>query len=64
MSRNCTGISFEGKHFFIGIDVHRKKWKVTIRFEDMELKTWSKGSEKVIRELGRGNKSGLGVRKA
>ncbi len=28
--QNNTTISFKGQHFFIGHDVHKKNWKVTI----------------------------------
>jgi transposase len=34
-------INFKGQEFFIGIDVHKKDWKVTIRWNHMELKTFS-----------------------
>jgi len=34
-------ISFFGCHFFIGIDTHLKNWKVTIRLDGIELKTFS-----------------------
>lgn len=34
-------ISFANLHFFIGIDAHLKNWKVTIRLDGMELKTFS-----------------------
>lgn len=34
-------IKFEGQEFFIGIDVHKKNWTVTIRLNHMELKTFS-----------------------
>ncbi len=34
-------ISFFGSHFFIGIDTHLKNWKVTIRLNGIELKTFS-----------------------
>ncbi|MHA2183208.1 MAG: IS110 family RNA-guided transposase [Promethearchaeota archaeon] len=33
--------SFDGQDFFIGIDVHRKNWVVSIRYHHMELKTFS-----------------------
>ena len=33
--------SFLGSHFFIGIDTHLKNWRVTIRFNGIELKTFS-----------------------
>lgn len=34
-------ISFKEQQFFIGIDVHLKSWEVTIRNNNMELKTFS-----------------------
>ena len=34
-------ISFADAHFFIGVDMHRKNWKVTIRTGGIELKTFS-----------------------
>lgn len=36
-----TSISFPGQHFYVGIDVHKKRWSVTIRNNDMRLKTYS-----------------------
>ena len=38
---NITTISFKGKYFYIGIDVHKKRWMVTIRCNNMLLKTFS-----------------------
>ncbi len=34
-------LEFSGQAFFIGLDVHKKNWAVTIRSEKMELKTFS-----------------------
>jgi len=34
-------IDFTGQDFFIGLDVHVRQWTVTIRHNDMELKTFS-----------------------
>ncbi len=34
-------VNFEGQIFFIGIDVHKKSWTVTIRLNGMELKTFT-----------------------
>ena len=34
-------ISFANAHFFVGIDAHLKNWKVTIRLDGLELKTFS-----------------------
>ncbi len=37
---NCK-LKFDNQKFFIGIDVHKKSWKVTIRNNQQELKTFS-----------------------
>lgn len=34
-------IDYTGQDFFLGIDVHHKSWRVTIRTNGMELKTFS-----------------------
>jgi len=39
--RESKVINFQGQEFFIGIDVHKNNWRVTIRFNHMELKTFS-----------------------
>lgn len=36
-----TQLDFSGQKIFAGIDVHKKSWKVCIRSEHMELKTFS-----------------------
>lgn len=36
-----TQLDFSGQNFFAGIDVHKNSWKVCIRSEQMELKTFS-----------------------
>jgi transposase len=36
-----TQVDFSGQRFYIGIDVHMKQWVVTIRSQQMELKTFS-----------------------
>lgn len=41
MSPQDKKIDFSGQRFFIGIDVHKKNWAVTIRMRDMDLKTIS-----------------------
>ena len=38
---NNTTISFKGQHFFIGLDVHKKNWKVTIRINKTQIKRFS-----------------------
>jgi hypothetical protein len=32
---------FENKDLYVGIDVHKKRWVVTVRTYDLELKTFS-----------------------
>jgi len=32
---------YSGKHIYVGIDVHKKQWVVTVRSYDLELKTFS-----------------------
>ena len=32
---------FSNKNLFIGIDVHKKRWVLTVRTYDLELKTYS-----------------------
>ena len=39
--KNLNNISFSGKRFYIGIDVHKKSWTVTIRCEKTVAKTFS-----------------------
>jgi hypothetical protein len=34
-------INFKGQHFFIGMDVHKKQWTVSIRHNGLALKTFS-----------------------
>jgi transposase len=42
MEHNNTGsVNFKGQHFYIGIDVHKKSWKVNIRSSGMRLKSFS-----------------------
>ena len=41
MPNKNNELSFSGQKFYIGIDVHKKSWKVTIRTNQMELKTIS-----------------------
>jgi transposase len=36
-----TQLDFSGQTIFVGMDVHKKSWKVCIRSEHMELKTFS-----------------------
>ena len=37
-------VDFSNQHFYIGTDVHKKNWKITIRTSTMELKTFSMDS--------------------
>ena len=39
--RQDNHLDFTGQKFFVGIDVHKKSWTVTIRHNDMEIKTFS-----------------------
>ena len=39
--KKLTAESFKNQEFFIGIDVHKKQWSVTIRNNGMYLKTFS-----------------------
>ena len=41
ITQNSNGISFKGKHFYVGFDVHKKRWVVTIRHNGLRLKTFS-----------------------
>ena len=36
-----SAISFKGQHFYVGMDVHTKRWSVTIRNSGLSLKTFS-----------------------
>ncbi len=39
--KNSNEICFKGKHFFVGFDVHKVRWVVTIRHNGLSLKTFS-----------------------
>ena len=39
--KNSSNILFDNSHFFVGVDTHLKNWKVTVRFNSIELKTFS-----------------------
>jgi len=41
MSSQTNKIDFTGQHFFIGLDVHKKNWAVTVRQRDLDLCTFS-----------------------
>jgi transposase len=53
MQKENTKQIFNGQSFFVGIDVHKKNWTVTIRTNQMELKTFSMNPspEELIRYL-------------
>jgi len=38
---NLNQVDFSGKHLFIGIDMHKRNWVVTVRTRDLQLKTFS-----------------------
>jgi transposase len=38
-------LNFKGQTIYVGIDVHLKSWKVTIRSEEFELKTFSQSPD-------------------
>ena len=39
--QNNTTFSFKGQHIFIGLDVHKKNWKVTIRLNNTQIKRFT-----------------------
>jgi len=41
MVEQVKQLDFSGKEIFVGIDVHKKQWTVTIRFNQMEQRTFS-----------------------
>lgn len=41
MQRQNKAISFKNQQFFVGIDVHKKQWTVTIRNNKLVLKTYT-----------------------
>jgi len=48
MRTEITKKSFDGQHFYIGIDVHKKSWKVTIMSEHYEHKSFSQDPDAAI----------------
>ena len=36
-----TAISFQGQHFYVGIDVHKKRWLLTVRQNGIRLRNES-----------------------
>lgn len=47
MSSKIKSLDFTNQDFFIGIDVHKTSWKVTIRLNGRELKTFSMNPDPV-----------------
>ena len=41
MAKIKSKIFFRGKKIFVGVDVHKKRWVVTVRTYNLELKTFS-----------------------
>ncbi len=41
MTPQINQFAFKGQSFFVGIDVHKKNWRVTILMQDMELNTFA-----------------------
>ncbi len=41
MKDKKENLFFEKKEIFVGIDVHKAKWVVTVRTYDLEIKTFS-----------------------
>ena len=41
MQNKNTEVDFSNQKFYIGLDVHKKSWKITVRTNQMELKTLS-----------------------
>ena len=48
MRSKSTNVNFRGQTIYVGIDVHKKSWKVTIRNEQHELKTFSQDPDPEI----------------
>ncbi len=48
MRRKISKKNFEGQSFYIGIDVHKKEWKVTILSEDHEHKSMSQPADAAV----------------
>ena len=41
MNSTINNIDFQGKNFYIGLDVHKKNWSVTIRTQNVKMRTFS-----------------------
>lgn len=49
MNQKVKQLDFSGQDFYIGLDVHKKQWTLTIRWKKMELRTFSMdGSPEVL----------------
>jgi transposase len=61
MSSNSTTINFENQVFYIGIDVHKRSWCVTIRSNHMVLKTFSMlpDTKKLVKHLNQNYPGGI-----
>jgi len=38
---NVSQADFSGKHLFVGFDMHKRNWVVTVSTKDLQLKTFS-----------------------
>jgi transposase len=43
-------LNFSGENVYVGIDVHKKSWKVTIQMDELVYKTFSQESKVQILE--------------
>lgn len=41
MVKETKTVQFDGQSFYLGLDVHKANWRVTVRFNGMQLKTFS-----------------------
>jgi transposase len=41
MMKETKTAQFNGQHFYIGVDVHKSNWRVTIRLSGLQLRTFS-----------------------
>lgn len=39
MNSTINNIDFQGQNFYIGLDVHKKNWSVTIRTLNVKMRT-------------------------
>ena len=45
MRSKSTNVNFSGQTIYVGIDVHKKSWKVTLRSNQHHLKTFSQNPD-------------------